>query len=451
MPDTTLDERFSPARSGHGAAAHPLLRWRAVDHQSRLPARDALRRGHQNRANSVRGDSHIPAGDGRARDGGNSNSAWAPNAAWPKSNFASAPTIPCARRATNWKCASRQRTTALVEARVPLPRHLRERGRGHLSNPCPGGGFSQRQSRVRASARLRHAGGAGRQRARSPPALRAARRAGRVRAPPGGRRAPSPTWNPKFTAPMARASGSPKTPAPFTTAKAALLRYEGTAEDITARRRSEEALHLAHEELEERVRERTAELGAAQRQPAPARRPGASHAEASARRSESKFSRAHRETPQDLTSIVTPDGVLVYNTPSIEHILGFTPDDLLGEKHFSRACFIPPTGKKAGRTSTASSQPAPATCASEYRLRPPRTAPGGGWKASPPPLPPGFPLVGVVVNSRDITERRRSEREGRRRARASRPPSRNSAATPCRGWSCRKIFRAHGPASWLQR
>ena len=192
-----------------------------------------------------------------------------------------------------------------------------------------------------------------------------------------------------------------------------IIRFEGTVEDITARRAAEEALHRAHEELEDRVRERTTELAllngdllaqVAERQ----------HAEEAARRSESKF-RTLLENAQDLVSIFSPEGVLLYASPSLQHILGYRPDELIGENLFSGHLHPDDAGPALERL-TRPLHADGSYLRSEVRLR----HRDGTWRtleSISSPLPPDFPVVGLVINSRDITQRRRNEREAETRAR----------------------------------
>ena len=192
-----------------------------------------------------------------------------------------------------------------------------------------------------------------------------------------------------------------------------VVRFEGTVDDITARRAAEEALQRAHEELEDRVRERTMELALLNGDPL-AQIAERQHAEEAAHRSESKF-RTLLENAQDLISIFTPEGVLLYASPSLQHILGYRPEELIGVNLFDGYLHPDDYADTLGRL-TRPRQEDGSYLRSEVRMR----HRDGIWRtleSISSPLPPEFPVVGVVVNSRDITERRRNEREAEARAR----------------------------------
>ena len=191
-----------------------------------------------------------------------------------------------------------------------------------------------------------------------------------------------------------------------------MVRYEGTVTDITARHAAEEALQRAHEEMEDRVHERTAELAllngdllaqVTERQ----------HAEEAARRSESKF-RTLLENAQDLISIFSPEGVLLYASPSLQNILGYRPDELIGANLFDG--HLHPDDGPTALERLARPAGDGSYLRSEVRMR----HQNGTWRtleSISSLLPQDFPVVGVVVNSRDITDRLRNEREVEARAR----------------------------------
>ena len=191
------------------------------------------------------------------------------------------------------------------------------------------------------------------------------------------------------------------------------VRYEGTFEDITARKDAEAALQHARDELEDRVRERTLELALLNgtlRQHIEER----DVAEAALRRSESKF-RALIENAQDLISILTSDGVSLYQSPSVEHLLGFTPGELIGRNIFEE--FVHPEDRGAVESAARA-----ITEGGERYLRVEVRClhRDGSWRLMESigsSTPPDSPVVGLVVNSRDITSRRRVELEHQARTR----------------------------------
>jgi putative two-component system response regulator len=102
----------------------------------------------------------------------------------------------------------------------------------------------------------------------------------------------------------------------------------GSWVDITARKAAEAALRTAHEELEGRVRERTAELSRANaelRREAERRR----ESEAALQRSAARF-RSLIEHAPDVISLVDAAGIVTYQSPSVAGGLGYGADALVG-------------------------------------------------------------------------------------------------------------------------
>ena len=193
-----------------------------------------------------------------------------------------------------------------------------------------------------------------------------------------------------------------------------LLRYEGTVEDITARKMTEDAIQRAHEELEDRVRSRTAELallnGTLRQQIAEREA-----AEANARRSESKF-RALIENAQDLITIITPDGTVLYQSPSVLHVLGCPAEEATGVNVFRDSCIHADDREPFRQQLEQFAHGNPSYVHSEVRFR----HRDGTWRlleSISSALGPDSPVVGVIINSRDITGRRLAELEHQARTR----------------------------------
>lgn len=123
------------------------------------------------------------------------------------------------------------------------------------------------------------------------------------------------------------------------------------------------------------------------------------------KQSEARF-RSMIEHASDLVAVLDANGIIHYASPSHEHVLGYAPADLIGRNalellHPDDLAHI--TGLLATATVDG-----PATTATEFRYR----HRDGSWRtvdAMSRNLLSDPVVAGIVVNSRDITERKRAE------------------------------------------
>ena len=121
--------------------------------------------------------------------------------------------------------------------------------------------------------------------------------------------------------------------------------------------------------------------------------------------SEARF-RALVQYSSDVITVLAPDGTVLYNTPAVRRVLGYDPDTLIGRRAFD---FVHPDDVQhvAARFGEALGQPGVAVPVTfRFRHRDghwvPLDAIGSNRLDDPN-------VRGVVVNSRDITERQRVE------------------------------------------
>jgi PAS domain S-box-containing protein len=130
-------------------------------------------------------------------------------------------------------------------------------------------------------------------------------------------------------------------------------------------------------------------------------------AEDALRRSEARF-RALIENAEDIITVLDGRGVILYESPSIEHVLGYRPDELVGTSAFQ--WLHPEDHRKVGELFTRSAEHPGLTGAIEFRFRHKdgswRVLHGVGKNCLDDPA-----VGGVVVNSRDITDRKQAEQE----------------------------------------
>ncbi len=173
------------------------------------------------------------------------------------------------------------------------------------------------------------------------------------------------------------------------------------AEDVTARRRAEEALRNANDELEHRVDQRTREL----RDEIGVRL----QAESALRESEMKF-RALIENALDFVVVVDKEGIIQFQSPSLAHFFRVTDGELVGKSTFDG---IHPADLIRVKEEFFRLVEVPGSTNSvQYRI----SDGHNGWRiveANSKNLLLDPIVSGVVVNSRDITERFQAEENAR--------------------------------------
>lgn len=128
------------------------------------------------------------------------------------------------------------------------------------------------------------------------------------------------------------------------------------------------------------------------------------------RRAETRF-RLLTENASDLVSIITPDGMLRYVSPTVQRLLGYAPEDVIGH-HMSEFYPAEESANVEHALARALAEPE-ATHTLNHRLR----HSDGGWRHYETfgrNLMQEPYVRGIVLNSRDISDHRQAEEEIRR-------------------------------------
>ncbi len=117
------------------------------------------------------------------------------------------------------------------------------------------------------------------------------------------------------------------------------------------------------------------------------------------------------EKASDLITLIGPDGTIMYESPSIERLLGYGADELIGMNAFD---IVHPDDlpRIMGIIGRELSTPG-ATAVAEYRVRQ-KDGPWRIFESHGRNLLEDPAVGGLVINSRDITERKRNEERLRR-------------------------------------
>ncbi|MBW4679202.1 MAG: CHASE3 domain-containing protein [Microcoleus vaginatus WJT46-NPBG5] len=183
-----------------------------------------------------------------------------------------------------------------------------------------------------------------------------------------------------------------------------LLVYSLLHRENKKRRQAEEALRIANEKLEIRVGERTAQL-ATTNQSLQAEIIERQRAETAVRESEERF-RSLIENALDIITVLDERGTVRYESPSAEKVLGYKPENLVNQNFFG---YIHPDDVgTALETFTHALENSGVALSIEFRFQ----HHDGSWlvlEAIGQKFLDVSGAINFVVNSRDITERKRAE------------------------------------------
>ncbi len=131
-------------------------------------------------------------------------------------------------------------------------------------------------------------------------------------------------------------------------------------------------------------------------------------AEEALRVSEERF-RSLVQNASDIITVIQPNGTILYQSPAIEHVLGYKPDDLVGQDFFQVIAIHPDDLDRTKDLLAELLRDPGGSVAAELRLR----HTNGSWRdiAANAKNLLGDPAVGgIVTNYHDVTERKRDER-----------------------------------------